>query len=369
MKTLKADEWWDLRNVLASGYRIALVVGGRGVGKTFNVKKSILPDLFFNGVSMIYLRRLGVEIDDLEKGNFITKELLQVTFGDRFANYNEDKTKNLVKFTIDDEIHELKFYGHHLYFDGRIIVYFTALSRAGRVKSNDYPDTKYIVYDEVIIDKKIMPNARYIRNEFTVLLNFIETVKRKRKDFYLFMLSNVGENFNPIFAGLSYYLTYEDIEKGFIERDTYCIELVPNKEEKLDMSDPFTRLGASNRDYMLSKTNAFENIRTPHFNKTNLTPQFVIKYERQYLGIAEKRVPAGVDLYYKVYEHKDDVPDDVMIYNPDFDTLLDDEEFLTDTFLKKRMSSYFELFQKNMVYHENPTSFLAWSRMVYDLKR
>lgn len=365
MRTLKHGEYWNINRVLQSGYRIALIIGGRGVGKTFTVKKETLEDLFFNNCSLIYLRRLGVEIDDLEKTNFITKELLEKTFNDRLSDYGTDQKRNVTKFTIDGEIHELKYFGNHLFFDGRIIVYFTALSRAGRVKSNDYPDVKYLIYDEVIIDKKIMPNARYIRNEFTVLLNFIETVKRERKDFYLFMLSNVGENFNPIFAGLSYYLTVEDIEKGWVERDTFVIELVPNKEEELDMSDPFTRLGATNKDFMLSKTNAFENIRTPYFSTINRTPQFLIKFERQYLGVVERRIPAGSELYYKVYNSLDNLSLDVPIYNREFDSLLPDEEFLTDMFIKKHLYKYFEFFQKNMVYHESPESFLAWSRLVF----
>ena len=57
-------------------FRIFLVVGGRGVGKTFNVTGESLDDLFFNNVSMVYLRRLGVEIDELEKNNFINSDIM-----------------------------------------------------------------------------------------------------------------------------------------------------------------------------------------------------------------------------------------------------------------------------------------------------
>lgn len=366
-KKLGKNEWWNPTPLFATIYRIFLIIGGRGVGKTFGLTKHVLDDLFFNGVAMVYLRRLGVEIDDLEKGSFITEKMLRLAYGSRLQEFEFDDKKGEMRFSIDNDIHTLKTYGNHLYFDGRVIVYFIALSRAGRVKSNNYPDVKYMVYDEVLIDKKIIPNARYIRNEFTVLLNFIETVKRERTDFYLFMLSNVGQNFNPIFAGLNYYLTHDDIKKGVIEKDNFLIQLVENREEKIDMSDPFNRLAATSKDFMLSKTNAFENIRVPYFKETRQKPDFVVKYERQYLGVATYRLPRSTDLYYQVYQDIEDLPEDIKIYNPDFDTLEAGETFLTDIFKKQHLKNYFEIFQKNMCYHQTPETYLAWSRMVFDL--
>lgn len=364
----KVTEYWSARNVLSTEYRIFLIIGGRGVGKTFNVTGEVLDDLFFNNVSMIYLRRQGVEIEQLEKNNFITEKLLRVYFGNRFDNYNFDDAKQIMRFTIDENIHEIKVIRNKIFFDGRCIVYFIALKQAGHVKSNNYPDCKYMVYDEVIIDRAISPTARYIPNEFTVLLNLIETVKRDRKDFYLFLLSNVGENFNPIFAGLNYFLTMDDVEKGFIEKDDYCIELVENKIEELDISDPFVRMGLKNTDFRNSKTNAFENIRTPYFKNTERKPNFLIKYQRNYLGVIERPIPSGMELYYKMYEELDGL-ENITIYNRDFETLTRDEEQLTDIFLKNTMNRFFELFQKNMVYHESPESFLEWSKMVYEYKK
>lgn len=363
----KVKEFWSPKRVLATIFRIFLIIGGRGVGKTFNVTGEVLEDLFFNNVSMMYLRRQGVEIDELEKSNFITKKLLEIYFKDRLSDYNDDEAKQVMRFAIDGAIHEIKCIRNKIFFDDRCIVYFVALKRAGHIKSNNYPDVKYMVYDEVIIDRAIMPTARYIANEFTVLLNLIETVKRERTDFYLFLLSNVGENFNPIFAGLNYYLTMEDVEKGFIEKDTYCIELVENKEEELDISDPFVRLGMQNQDFKNSKTNAFENIRTPFFKTTTRKPKFLIKYNRQYLGIVERPVPSGLDCYYQCYNSLEGL-EDIPIYNRNFDTLTEKEELMSDLFLKRTMSRYFELFQKNMVYHESPESFIMWSKMVYEYK-
>ena len=366
----KVTEFWTPKRLLKTIFRIFLVMGGRGVGKTFNVTGEALDDLFFHNVSMMYLRRQGVEIDELEKNNFITETMLRVYFGARLTNYTEDDAKQLTRFAIDGNIHELKVIRNKIFFDDRCIVYFVALRRAGHIKSNNYPDVKYLVYDEVIIDRSIMPGARYIQNEFTVLLNLIETVKRDRKDFYLFLLSNVGENFNPIFAGLNYYLTNEDIEKGFIEKENYCIEMVENKEEELDLSDPFVRMGLANQDFKNSKTNAFENIRTPYFKAINRKPKFVIKYNRSYLGIVERAIPSGTECYYQKFDSLEELGDlsQVTIYNRNFDTLTENEEFLTDIFMKKTMSKYFEFFQKNMVYHQNPESFIAWSKMVYEYK-
>lgn len=363
----KSNEFWTPKSLLETDDRIFLVVGGRGVGKTFNVTGEALDDLFFNNVSMVYLRRLGVEIDELEKNNFITEEMLRVYFGNRFSDFNADESKQIMRFSIDGAIHEIKAIRNKIFFDDRCIVYFIALSRAGHVKSNNYPDVKYLVFDEVIIDRSIMPNARYIRNEFTVLLNLIETIKRKREDFYLFMLSNVGENFNPIFAGLGYYLTHEDIKKGFVEREDYCVQFVENKQEELNMNDPFVRLGAKNRDFSNSKTNAFENIRTPYFKHYGKKPNLLVKYDRQYLGIAERKIPSGLEYYYQVYDTLDGL-ENITVFNNNFDTLMEDEIYLEETQLKKKFKAYFELFQQNMVYHESPETFLEWSKFVYALK-
>lgn len=363
----KLVEYWSPKRVLETIFRIFLIIGGRGVGKTFNVIGESLDDLFFNNESMIYLRRLGVEVDELEKQNFITEKLLKVYFKERFSNYNFDESRQIMRFTIDEVIHEIRVIRNKIFFDNRCIIYFLALSRAGHVKSNNYPNIKYLVFDEVIIDRSISPNARYIRNEFTVLLNLIETVKRERKDFYLFMLSNVGENFNPVFAGLGYYLTHEDIKKGFIEKSDYCIELVENKIEELDTTDPFVRLGLKNKDFSNSKTNAFENIRTPNFGTTTNLPMFLIKYDRQYLGVVKRIIPSGLEYYYKQYQ---DISafENIPVYNFVFDTLVEGEIYIEPNQMRKKFKNYLELFQQNMVIHENSNSFLEWSKFVYTIK-
>ena len=173
----KSFSWYSYNKVLSYGAAINMVMGARGLGKTYGAKKFALKNAVNKHEKFIYLRRYNTELKQIS------------TF-------------------FDDIQHE--FPGHEFKLQGRTAVcrvigdkkwqeigYFLALSTAGNVKSVPFPDVTTILFDEFIIETGM---SRYLPDEVTKFLDFYSTVDRYQDNTRVLMMSNSVSIMNPYFA-------------------------------------------------------------------------------------------------------------------------------------------------------------------------
>jgi hypothetical protein len=167
----KKNMFYDLSKMQSYNALLNFLLGGRGIGKTYGMKKWSINDFLKTGKQFIYLRRYKSELKDLDKFfNAVSKEFPDVEF-------------------------EIK--GRTFYINKKVAGYAVALSTALTKKSAEYPKVNKIIYDEFLIMKS---NLHYIPNEPEMFLEFFETVARMRDDVRAFFLGNATSENNPYFV-------------------------------------------------------------------------------------------------------------------------------------------------------------------------
>lgn len=164
--------YYSLNDILSYNKLLNIVVGARGIGKTYAAKRHVINNFIKKGEKFIYLRRFKEEIK-----------------GDTFEKFFDDIAPEFKNC-------EFKCSNKKFYINGKVAGYVVALSTAKIFKSVPYPDITAIIFDEFIIDKGFY---HYIPDEVTNFLEFISTVVRLRTNLRVFMLSNAITVANPYF--------------------------------------------------------------------------------------------------------------------------------------------------------------------------
>lgn len=197
--------WYDCNKTLTHNALVNIIIGPRGYGKTYALKKRAIQNFINKGQQFVYLRRYQAELDLVKEG----------LFNDIIVN-NE--------FNGD-----IQFKEDCYFFDNALMGYAIALSRANHYKSASFPWVSLIVFDEFIIDTS--QNAHYLKNEVRKLLDFYETVARMREDVKVFLLANSLSFINP-------YTLYWDLKKptngrvSKAQNNLVLLELVGDDEFK-----------------------------------------------------------------------------------------------------------------------------------------
>ena len=178
-----------------------MVLSNRGGGKTFNMTRWAIDDFKKNGCQCAWVRRYQTEIDEM---------LLNGKFFDAVREYYPDD--------------ELKIDGNLGLINGKVAIYFIALSTSRQLKSNNYPFINKIIFDEFIIDKG---RIQYLKNEVEVFLDLYETIARTRDNVRAVLLANSVTIVNPYFL---FFNVKPDTNKRFTVSGQVCIELFTDSD-------------------------------------------------------------------------------------------------------------------------------------------
>lgn len=177
--------WVNWEYIAGQKAAFCMVVGARGVGKTYGLMKYLLE----HDRPFIYLRRLKSQLDQC-----VTAD------GNPFKKLNTDTGRNIIpKRTA----------GGVLFMDNdRIIAVGVSLSTVANVRGFDYSNYDCIVFDEAIASD----GERPIAHEFNAFLNFYETVNRNRElsgdqPVQAFLLGNANRLTNPYYSGWHFMKT------------------------------------------------------------------------------------------------------------------------------------------------------------------
>ena len=178
--------WFSPDKIFSYNAYLNFVVGHRGCGKTYGCKKWAIKHFLKTGKKFIYLRRYKDEL----KGDEIA------TFFDSLRS--------------DEELsnHNLWVKGRRFYCDDKEVGQILFLSVQQSKKSVEYPDYDTIIFDEFIIEKGFQ---RYLPDEVTKLLNFIDTVFRNRNNCRCICLANAISWVNPYFI----FYKFKPINQGY----------------------------------------------------------------------------------------------------------------------------------------------------------
>ena len=186
------DGWVNWNYIVNQKCAFTMVVGARGVGKTYGLMKYLIE----NDIPFIYLRRLRTQLD-----------LCASNEGNPFNKLNAD---------LDMSIRPQNTRAGVVFADGeKTIALGVALSTVANVRGFDYSRFNVIVFDEAIASE----GERTIPKEFNVFLNFYETVNRNRElngeqPVQAFLLGNANRLTNPYFSGWHFMKTALNMIKG-----------------------------------------------------------------------------------------------------------------------------------------------------------
>jgi len=190
--------YYDYSKVMSFNAYYNIIIGARGLGKTFGAKKLVISRAIKTGEQFVYLRRYKDELKVSKDAFFadIAEEFPEWDF--RINGYSAEMAPAESR---DVKGREWQLIGH-----------FVALSTAQSRKGVSYHAVKWILFDEFIIEKGA---THYLPQEDVAFLNFYSTVDRWKDKTRVFFLANAVSMMNP------YFLAWDikpDQEGEFVKR-------------------------------------------------------------------------------------------------------------------------------------------------------
>ena len=264
------EKWYNPQKMLSYNQFINLIIGGRGIGKTFSIKKHLLKKHLKTGKQFIYLRRNKSELDRIDKEKFFTTELLRQCFeGFEIIDMDASKihTKIIFKATNTGRPENtMTISSTKIILNGKMVCYLKSLSTWVDLKGSEYDEVDDILFDELLIDTA--SRKYYLKNEVEAFLNFLYSVFRKRTGCHAYLLSNATNFNNPYFAFLRFY---ETDERRFynLKNKRFLIEFPPNNpfETEEDQENPFYHLIKGSKVYDSMVDNEFQVINNQNIRK------------------------------------------------------------------------------------------------------
>lgn len=227
--------YYDLSKVLSYNAFLNILIGGRGIGKTYSASKFVSKQFIKKNEEFAYIRRYKTEL----------KKSVPKFFD--ALNKNEEFKG-----------HKLYSKNNSFYIDNKVCGYAFTLSTAQDLKSSNFSNVKYIIFDEFILEEG---QKHYLKNEVEALLSLIETIARNR-EVKVFLLANAVTIANPYFIYFDLSLPYGSDIKTF--RDgLILVNYIESSEEFLNAkkNSSFGKLieGTDYGDYAINNTFRLDN--------------------------------------------------------------------------------------------------------------
>ena len=260
---MKKKYYYDLQEVLSYNAMINMLIGMRGLGKTYSVTKYVIKKFLTKKEEFFYIRRYAKEMKK-GKSEFFKAIIKNNEFPD-------------TSFSVS---------GDNFYINEKIAGHSYTLSQALYLKSANYPNVKYIIFDEFLLEKG--SKVRYLESEVNQFLGLIESIARDR-DVKIFMMSNSTSTINPYFAYFDLRLPYNK-HIGLFKENTILIHYIQEYEEfrthkklsnfgKLTKNTPYSDYGIDNK---------FEELQDDTFIERKTSDSefyFNILYNNTYYGV------------------------------------------------------------------------------------
>ena len=249
---------YDIHRILTYNSFINILIGERGVGKTFTTSEFVTSEFIKKKHEFVYVRRYKTELQKSVK-SFFNALIKENKFPDHTL-YTKGST-----FIIDD----------------MVAGYSIPLTASQTYKSVNFSKVKYIIFDEFILE-----HGNYLKNEVEVFLGLIETIARMR-DVKIFMLGNAVTQFNPYFLYFNLTLPYNNDIKTFKD-GLILVQYMNNTEyREAKIKSKFGRLveGTEYSEYAINNSFRLENTDFIEKKTGSSRFSFAIKYKNNTFGI------------------------------------------------------------------------------------
>lgn len=220
------SNFYDWHKTLSYDADVTMVIGPRGVGKTFGLRKQCIKDFLKDESRFVEVVRFKAELSGVADGYFNRLQDLP-----EFENYmfrTDARYGWIAKIPpkFEDEKKKIKP-------DWKLITYFIALSDAQRMKKRTFDKVRRIIFDESVLESSDRYH-NYLPNEFGILANLVDTVSRERADTSstrprVYLLGNACDLSNPYFAA---YNVGTDLKFGYrwYAKKTFLLHYVESGE-------------------------------------------------------------------------------------------------------------------------------------------
>lgn len=205
---MNSSIFYNYDKLLSYNALLNLIVGERGVGKTYGAKKYVINRYKKHKKQFVYLRRYDSDLEASVGNNNNNKFFEQVKKEFPDDSFTISKNKKVRK----------------LMMNGEVIGYALPLSNADSLKSSTYEGVDTIIYDEFMI--KPGSPQRYLSNEPEVILDLIETIGRLR-DIKVICLANAVSSTCPLMSYFDLSLPYGNEYKLF-KNGLICVNYIKN---------------------------------------------------------------------------------------------------------------------------------------------
>lgn len=200
----KTDIWYNYGPIDSYKRGLNIIVGERGVGKTYGAKRKILKKYIETGAQAVWIRRKDAEIK-------LTKERFMGDIG------NDPLFKDRIFYTEGYILYEKITEGRKSI--SKPVIYFIPLSTYEHYKSSSYEKVETLVFDE------FLTKERYLPDEVFKFFDISETVFRHRSG-KMYLLGNSLSTINPYFEHFNIKLS----ESRFTKSQQWVVENCNNVE-------------------------------------------------------------------------------------------------------------------------------------------
>ena len=274
-------DYYNWNDTLARDADITMVIGARGIGKTYGIRLQFVKDYLKKGYRFVELVRYKNELPD-----FTPTYFQRIEENDEFPGYifkTSVRHAYIAKKTENGDKPEWQIFG-----------YFGSLSQAQSMKKWTFSNVRRIYLDEAVIDKRIDRWHGYLRNEYSALASIVDSVARENKKNKtnikpsVILTGNACDLMNPYFiaAGI-----YEPPKEGYTWwRDkTMLVHYVQSKEYGNEKREDTVagRMLKGTVDDSIANDNAFVRQTTDFVSNKSKNAKFYfgIVYQSQKFGV------------------------------------------------------------------------------------
>ena len=200
--------YYTPERIISYNALLNLIIGERGVGKTYSFKTYAVKRFLNKGKQFAYIRRYDTDLEASVGSSNDNKFFEQIKREFPDSTFKISKSKKVRKLYIDD----------------KICGYALPLSSADSLKSSSYENVDIIIIDEFML--KEGTTQHYLKNEPEVILDLIETIGRLR-DIKVYCLGNAISSTCPLMNYFNITLPYNSDIKTFKD-GTIAIEYIKN---------------------------------------------------------------------------------------------------------------------------------------------
>ena len=185
--------YYDWERTLSFNAPITLVVGERGRGKTYGIRKKAIKICIEQNRTYVELVRYQNDIDGesgIANGYF---DKLQEK--GEFPGYRFKVEKNRAYWSEADSD------------EWHLLIYFLAMTKHQQYKTNTFANVRFIIFDEFIIER-VDRFHTYLKGEFYILSSMINTILRQdrfdseRPNCNVILMGNALDMVNPYFVNM-----------------------------------------------------------------------------------------------------------------------------------------------------------------------